>query len=158
MATRRLYPVIRKTSSSYVMRPEDRMTRLEPRVTGLPMHICISMAQPNEAPCVKVASSYSEDLPGMSQLFSFTIPGPVDGRPEVVGDVGHITRSDLKKVEDFIGCNRDVLVKYWYQMEGWQHYRNQIQAVRKNLSWLGFVKQGTDASDCATYTWGVLQA
>lgn len=115
------------------MTPEDRMTRLIPTVTGLPMHISISIAQPNEAPCVKVASSYSQELPGLSQLFSLTIPGPADGRSEVIGDAGCITKSDLRKVEDFIFVNRDTLIKYWYQMAGCQYYFEQINKLQ-NIS------------------------
>lgn len=86
------------------------------------MHICISIAQPNEAPCVKVASSYSQALPGLTQLFSCTIPGPAAERAQVIGDAGCITKQDLQKVEDFISLNRDILIKYWYQIEGCQTY------------------------------------
>lgn len=128
---RRVISVVKKTCSSYVMTPEDRMTRLRPTMTGLPMHICISIAQPNEAPCVKVASSYSQEVPGLSQLFSLTIPGPADGRSEVIGDAGCITKSDLRQVEDFINLNRDTLVKYWYQLEGCQYYFEQIKKLSR---------------------------
>lgn len=126
---RRAISVVKNTCSSYVMTPEDRMTRLRPTMTGLAMHICISIAQPNEAPCVEVASSYSQELPGLSQLFSLTIPGPADGRSEVIGVAGCITKSDLRKAEDFINLNRDTLVKYWYQLEGCQYYFEQIKKL-----------------------------
>ena len=105
------------------------MTRLRPTMTGLPMHTCISIAQPNEAPCVKVASSYSQELPKLSQLFSLTVPGPAEGRSEVIGDSGCITKSDLRKAEDLINLNRDTLVKYWYQLEGCQYYFEQIKKL-----------------------------
>lgn len=111
------------------------MTRLEPTMTGLPMHICISVAQPNETPCVKVASTYSQQLPSLSQLFSVTIPGPADGRSEIIGDAGHINKSDLRKVEDFIKLNRDTLVKYWYQIDGCQHYFEEIKKLTEYLKY-----------------------
>ena len=128
-----MIPVVKRIRSSYVITPEDRMTRLRPTMTGLPMHICISIAQPNEAPCVKVASSYSRALPNLSQLFSLTIPGPADGRSEVIGDAGCINKSDIQQVEDFINLNRDTLLKYWYTMEGWQYYFEQIKKLQ-NMS------------------------
>lgn len=129
MARRMIY-VAKKICSSYTITPEDRMTRLRPTMTGLPMHICISIAQPNEAPCVKVASSYSRALPSLSQLFSLTIPGPADGRSEIIGDAGCITKSDIQHVENFISLNRDTLLKYWYTMDGWQYYFEQIKKLQ----------------------------
>lgn len=105
-------------------------------MTGLPMHICISIAQPNEAPCVKVASSYSRAIPSLPQLFSLTIPGPADGRAEVSGDAGCITKSDIQQVEDFINLNRDTLLKYWYRMDGCQYYLEQIKKLQ-NVSSIG---------------------
>lgn len=93
------------------------------------MHVCISIAQPGEAPSVKVARFYSDALPTLSQLFSYTIPGPADGTPEVVGDIGELTKQDLKRVSDFIASNRDVLVRYWYLLYGWQIYRKPIHRV-----------------------------
>lgn len=129
MARRMIY-VVKKISSSYTIMPEDRMTRLRPAMTGLPMHICISIAQPYEAPCVKVASSYSPANPSLSQLFSVTIPGPADGRSQVIGDAGCITKSDIQQVKDFINLNRDTLLKYWYQMDGCQHYFEQIRKLQ----------------------------
>ena len=133
---RRVISAVKKIRSAYVVTPEDRMTRLRPTMTGLPMHICISIAQPHEAPCVKVASSYSQKMPGLSQLFSVTIPGPADGRSEIIGNAGSITKSDLQKVEDFINLNRDTLVKYWYQLDGCQCYFEEITSLQ-NISSIG---------------------
>ena len=53
-----------------------------------------------------------------------------------MGDSGCITKSDLRKVEHFIRLNRDTLVKYWYQMEGCQHYFEQIKKLQ-NISSIG---------------------
>lgn len=110
------------------------------------MHICISIAQPNEGPCVKVASSYSQAIPGLSQLFSLTIPAPADGRSEVIGDTGCITKPDLQKIEDFINLNRDTLLKYWYQMEGWQYYFEDIKKLQHISSTCKHAKGGQESS------------
>ena len=94
------------------------------------MHINISVALPDEAPCVKVADNYSAKLPGLEQLFSVTIPGDASRLPRVLGRRNVITDEDLFLVFKFIDVNREVLLYYWYQLDGCQHYIERLRSVK----------------------------
>jgi len=77
--------------------PEDRMTRLRPDKTGLPMHINISVAQPLEFPCIKVNKTTTKELPVLENMFSVDIPADPYYRPPVRGDLGEITQDRVAK-------------------------------------------------------------
>ena len=115
--------------SVYQESPEDKMTRLRPSKTGLPMHINISVAQPLENPCIKVSKTTKEALPSLKDMFSVTIPADPCDRPVVHGDSGNITDSELQQVHKFIEMNRDTLLITWYQMDGCALYMRMIKKI-----------------------------
>lgn len=106
----------------------DLVTRLAPAVTGLPMHISISMAEPYVLPNLKVASSYSKKLPRLENMFSVTIPASAE-RHLIDGHQGEINDHDLRCVFNFIELNREMLVKYWYQLEGCEDYMDHVKSI-----------------------------
>ena len=113
----------------YQESPEDRMTRLRPSKTGLPMHINISVAQPLENPCIKVSKTTKDELPSLKDMFSVSIPADPCDVPVVRGDLGDITDAELQQVHKFIEMNRDTLLITWYQMDGCAVYMRKIKNV-----------------------------
>lgn len=110
--------------------PEDRMTRLEPGKTGLPMHINMSVAQLRESPCIKVNRTTRKQLPDLKDMFSVTIPADPFYEPLVHGDSGEITKADMQKVFKFIVLNRETLLVSWYQLDGCALYMKSIKSIR----------------------------
>jgi len=109
--------------------PEDRMTRLTPDETGLPMHINISVAQPLEFPCIKVNKTTKKELPLLEDMFSVDIPADPYYGPLVRGDPGEITQSDLRRVYKFIMLNRETLLVFWYQLEECEYYMDKLKSI-----------------------------
>ena len=107
--------------------PEDRMTRLRPSKTGLPMHI--SVAQLQEFPCIYVSNTTKERLPNLEDLFSVTIPPDPYYAPFVHGDPGGIVGSDLQKVYKFVMLNRQTLLVTWYQLDGCESYFEDVKSI-----------------------------
>ena len=105
------------------------MTRLRPSETGLPMHVNISVAQPQEFPCIYVSKTTKTGLPKLEDLFCVSIPADPYYGPIVHGDPGEITRSDLQKVYKFVMLNRQNLLVYWYQLEGSENYYEEIKSI-----------------------------
>ena len=105
------------------------MMRLRPSKTGLPMHINISVAQPQEDPCIKVSRTTKAELPSLKDMFSVTIPADPCDSPVVRGDLGDITQLQLQQVHRFIEINRDTLLITWYQMEGCALYMRMLKNI-----------------------------
>ena len=93
------------------------------------MHICISIAHPNEEPSIMVANNYAAPLPRYHELFSVTIPAELSETPKIVGKVGEIEEGDLRSVFQYIHINRDVLLSHWYQMQGCQTYAERLRPL-----------------------------
>ena len=109
--------------------PEDRMTRLMPSKTGLPMHINISSVQPLLPPCIYVSKMTKPELPDLKEMFCATVPADPYYEPIVHGDTGDLTASDLQKVYKFIILNRQTLLVFWYQLDGCETYMKDLKSI-----------------------------
>lgn len=108
--------------------PEDRMTRLAPSETGLPMHINISVAQPQESPCIKVSKTTKKELPDLKEMFSVSIPADPYIGP-VFSECGLISQPDMEKVCRYILVNRETLLIFWYQLDGCDSYMQSLKSI-----------------------------
>ena len=83
---------------------------LHPELTGLPFHVWV---QPNMgAPHgVRVGVSYDSRNVGRRDLVSVAI------RPDVRVVRGKLGRGDLALLRQWVGLNRDMIVRYWKSSE-----------------------------------------
>ena len=104
------------------------MTRLAPSETGLPMHINISVAQPQESPCIKVSKTTKKELPDLKEMFSVSIPADPYIGP-VFSECGLISQPDMEKVCRYILVNRETLLIFWYQLDGCDSYMQSLKSI-----------------------------
>lgn len=86
------------------------MANVQPKTTGLPMTIYISNKIAGHGPRIKVSQQYGDRM-NAAELFSMSI----EQDPRITGKPGRIRVSDIRKVQQFIEANRQLLLDYWYQ-------------------------------------------
>ena len=85
------------------------MANIKQSTSGLPVIIFISpKGRANHGHRVKVQNNYSSNTQE-GNFFSITISED----PEIIGDIGEVKSSDLRKIREFVIKNKEVLLDYW---------------------------------------------